>query len=179
MCPCLCVRVQVQDYLQRHDVQVAIHANLTLPWNYSECSSVVQYSRQSLLSSMLPVYDFLVQSKIKMLVFSGDVDAIVPVTGTMTWLSKLGLEIVAPKRPWYVNNQVGGRVTEYNGLTFTTIRNAGHMVRERRTVAGLRVFLCVLSCCVRLSGAVHTARSRAVHDAAVHVRSTVLVHVCP
>jgi hypothetical protein len=32
--------------------------------------------------------------------------------------------------PWYINGQLGGRVTVYDGLTFTTVRNAGHMVRE-------------------------------------------------
>ena len=31
--------------------------------------------------------------------------------------------------PWYLNGQLGGRVTVYDGLTFTTVRNAGHMVR--------------------------------------------------
>ena len=50
---------QLTTYLQRADVQAAIHANTTLPWKWSECSSVVQYSRASLLSSMFPVYQFL------------------------------------------------------------------------------------------------------------------------
>jgi serine carboxypeptidase-like clade 2 len=68
------------------------------------------------------------QQKLKLLVYSGDVDAIVPVTGTMTWMTALNRTIVTPKAAWYVNGQVGGRVTQYDGFTFTTIRNAGHMV---------------------------------------------------
>ena len=80
------------------------------------------------------------QSNIRMLVFSGDVDAIVPVTGTMTWLTKLGLPILEEKRQWLVNEQVGGRVTVFDGLTFTTVRNAGHMVSA---VAGGDSSVCV------------------------------------
>ncbi len=75
-----------------------------------------------------------------MLVFSGDVDAIVPVTGTMTWLSNLSLPIISPKRTWLVNGQVGGRVTEYQGLTFSTVRNAGHMVPYTQPDRALYMF---------------------------------------
>jgi len=135
-----CIDDKTTAYLNRLDVQQAIHANTTLPWKWSECSSVVNYSRADLLSSMFPVYEFLLQSNIKILVFSGDVDAIVPVTGTMTWLNKLGKPIVKAKRAWYVNDQVGGRVTEYQGLTFSTVRNAGHMVPYTQPDRALYMF---------------------------------------
>jgi serine carboxypeptidase-like clade 2 len=92
----------VQAYLDRKDVQQAIHANTTLPFPWTVCSSVVQYSRASLLSSMLPVYDELIKAKLRMLVYSGDVDAIVPVTGTMAWVASLNLTVTSPKKPWYV-----------------------------------------------------------------------------
>jgi hypothetical protein len=46
-------------YLNRADVQMAIHANMSLPYKWSECSNVLNYSRESLLTSMLPVYNFL------------------------------------------------------------------------------------------------------------------------
>lgn len=38
--------------------------------------------RTDLFSSMIPVYELLLQSSLQMLVFSGDVDGIVPVIGT-------------------------------------------------------------------------------------------------
>ena len=80
----------------------------------------------------------------KILVYSGDVDAIVPVTGTMTWMANLNRTITTPKTAWYVNGQVGGRATVYDGYTFTTIRNAGHMVSGG--MAPLYLCLTLLAC---------------------------------
>jgi hypothetical protein len=45
----------------------------------------VNYSRDDLLSSMLPVYRDLIAAGLKLLVFSGDVDAIVPVGLQNKW----------------------------------------------------------------------------------------------
>ena len=85
------------------------------------------------LTSMLPVYEQLldVQPPLRMLVYSGDVDGIVPITGTRAWLAQLFTpsEIVTPWHPWLLNKQTGGWAQEYQGLTFASVRNAGHMVR--------------------------------------------------
>ena len=42
---------------------------------------------------------------------SGDVDAIVPFTGTRAWLDKLALPVQAAFRPWFLGKQTGGYVT--------------------------------------------------------------------
>jgi len=46
------------------------------------------------------------------LIYSGDIDAIVPVTGTLNWLevftSDMGWSVSDAKRAWLVNDQVGG-----------------------------------------------------------------------
>ena len=86
---------------------------------------------------MLPIYEFLFTKNLKILVYSGDVDAIVPTVGTRAWLSKLSLKEQIPTRPWYVGKQVGGWTTKYDKLTFTTIRNAGHFVPEMQGERGL------------------------------------------
>jgi hypothetical protein len=51
---------------------------------------------------MLPVYRELLaaEPRLAMLVFSGDVDGIVPVLGTRRWIRALELPIAAPWRPW-------------------------------------------------------------------------------
>ena len=60
-------------YLNTPAVKAAIHANASIVW--AGCSSVVDYSRFDLLSSMLPVYEQLIAAGLRMLVYSGDVDA--------------------------------------------------------------------------------------------------------
>ena len=52
-----CIDNFVLAYLNRPDVQAAIHANKTgSPKVWADCSSVVNYSYSDLLSSMLPIY---------------------------------------------------------------------------------------------------------------------------
>lgn len=51
-----CIGGAVSKYLNRPDVQHAIHARTDLPYQWSMCSSVLNYSRSDLLTSMLPVY---------------------------------------------------------------------------------------------------------------------------
>lgn len=52
------------------------------------------------------------------------------VTGTRRWLRKLGLPVKLQWRPWKsATGQVGGYYEVYDGLTFATVRDAGHMVQ--------------------------------------------------
>ncbi|KAF6164822.1 hypothetical protein GIB67_017148 [Kingdonia uniflora] len=58
----------------------------------------------------------------------GDTDGRVPVTSTRYSLKKLGLNITEDWSPWYNHREVGGWTTIYEGLTFVTVRGAGHQV---------------------------------------------------
>jgi hypothetical protein len=113
-------------YLNNAAVKAAIHANASITW--AGCSSIINYSRFDLLSSMLPVYEFLFDAGLQMLVYSGDVDAIVPSLGTRAWLAKLPLVEVEPIRTYTVDGQVGGWVTKYDKLTFA-VRWGGLPIR--------------------------------------------------
>jgi len=133
-----CVENYLALYLNQPDVQLAIHANISYPW--VQCSNIVNYSRPDLLTPILDVYRQLI-GNIRILVYSGDVDAIVPITGTRMWLDELALNITAPFTPWTApDGQVGGYVTVYDGLTFTSIRNAGHMVPGTQPLRALTMF---------------------------------------
>ncbi|GAQ88391.1 serine carboxypeptidase [Klebsormidium nitens] len=136
-----CIDDEVAIYLNRPEVQKAIHANVThLPYAWTGCTEAIEYSRKDLLTSVLPVYRRLLKDGLRMLIFSGDVDAIVPVTGTRAWIGKLLLEEVEPWRPWVLDSQVGGYVTKYKGLTFSTVRDAGHMVPYTQPARALHLF---------------------------------------
>ena len=108
------------------EVQEAINAK---PTNWGECSSVVQYNYSDIEASVLPIYrDMMDHSDLSILVYSGDVDGIVPTVGTRIWTTGLGRKRIADWRPWMdANDQVGGFVEVYDRFTFATVREAGHM----------------------------------------------------
>ena len=59
--------------------------------------------RDDLFTSMLPKYRDILRhnADLDILIFSGDVDGIVPVIGTRRWLASLQLPILKEWRPWY------------------------------------------------------------------------------
>ena len=59
--------------------------------------------RDDLFTSMLPKYRDILkhEADLDILIFSGDVDGIVPVIGTRRWVASLQLPIVKEWRPWY------------------------------------------------------------------------------
>ncbi|XP_076823515.1 uncharacterized protein LOC143469643 [Clavelina lepadiformis] len=133
-----CQENYIINYLNRPDVQKAIHAEST---DWTVCSGYVQskYSKQDFLASMIPYYkNNLLKHGLKILIFSGDVDSLVPPTSTRRWLPLLGLKVKETWKPWLdSNHQVGGYAVVYKGLTFTTVRNAGH---EAATYQSLRAY---------------------------------------
>eukprot|EP00775_Hariotina_reticulata_P002928 gene2928-3214_t len=97
-----CIDGEVEVYMNLPEVQEALHANqsVKLPWRWTDCTPLISYSREDLLSSMIPVYKQLLQTGMKIWVFSGDVDGIVPVLGSRRWVASLDLPLAAPWRPW-------------------------------------------------------------------------------
>ena len=66
--------------------------------------------RDDLFTSMLPKYHDILrhEADLDILVFSGDVDGIVPVIGTRRWLASLQLPILKEWRPWYSHTGESG-----------------------------------------------------------------------
>jgi len=136
-----CIDEFVFKYMNEKSVKQAIHANMNLNYQWEDCSSLVNYNYQDLLSSVLEIYfDFFKNTKLRVLVYSGDVDAIVPITGTREWIAILNRKVISPWRPYIVDQQVGGYVVEYEGLTFASVRNAGHLVPETQPSRALYMF---------------------------------------
>ena len=72
----------------------------------------------------------LLRNKYRILKFSGDADAVVPALGSMRWISELGWKVLRKWRPWTLNSEVIGYIEERDGLTFATVRHAGHAVPQ-------------------------------------------------
>ncbi|WOL07245.1 serine carboxypeptidase-like 34 [Canna indica] len=124
-----CLKAYATNYFNRRDVQDALHANITRmarPW--SLCSSSVVKAWSNSERSVLHIIRKLIDCGLRIWVFSGDTDGRVPVTSTRYTLNKLGLRIVEDWSPWYHHKQVGGWTIIYEGLTFVTVRGAGHQV---------------------------------------------------
>ena len=139
-----CIDDRTTTYLNNVLVKAAIHANASIEW--SGCSDLVDYSRADLLSSMLPTYSALIAAGLRITVFSGDVDAIVPSIGTRLWIDSFNISTVTPIRWWTIGDgQVGGWTTAYAGLNFTTVRNAGHFVPETQGERALYMFKAFIS----------------------------------
>jgi len=123
-----CADTFTSNYLNTPSVQQAIHANISYQWD--ECSGLVNYNYSDVEKSVMPLYDEFLKAGIYVLVYSGDVDAIVPYSGSRQWISNLKRPVISSWTPYTVNQQVGGYVQVLKGLTFATVRNAGHMVPE-------------------------------------------------
>lgn len=112
-----------------------LHVN---PIHFEECSDDVAKKYKMFANASYWLYPIMMKQKIRIWVYSGDVDADVPITGTLRWLNMLreeqGLPIVDPWREWWVpgfhkhEDQVGGMVWQLKDLTFASIKGAGHMV---------------------------------------------------
>uniref|UniRef100_A0A0D9VIP1 Carboxypeptidase n=1 Tax=Leersia perrieri TaxID=77586 RepID=A0A0D9VIP1_9ORYZ len=123
-----CTSNHAEVYFNRADVQEALHANVTkIGYNWTHCSDAIGRWRDAPFST-LPIIRKLVAGGIRVWVFSGDTDGRIPVTSTRLTLNKLGLKMVQEWTPWYDHQQVGGWTIIYEGLTFVTIRGAGHEV---------------------------------------------------
>ncbi|KMT17266.1 hypothetical protein BVRB_2g039660 [Beta vulgaris subsp. vulgaris] len=140
-----CTEKYAERYYNRPDVQKALHANTTkLSYKWTACNEVLNRNWNDTEVSILPVYRELMAARLRIWVFSGDVDSVVPVTATRYSLAQLKLQIKIPWYPWYVKKQVGGWTEVYEGLTFATVRGAGHEVplfKPRASLELLKAFL--------------------------------------
>ncbi|XP_010548637.1 PREDICTED: serine carboxypeptidase 24 [Tarenaya hassleriana] len=140
-----CTESYAEKYYNRADVQRAFHANLTrIPYKWTACSDVLIKNWRDSDSSVLPIYKELITAGLRIWVFSGDTDSVVPVTATRFSLSHLNLPVKTRWYPWYSGKQVAGWTEEYKGLTFATVRGAGHEVplfQPKRALVLFRSFL--------------------------------------
>lgn len=133
-----------QNYLNRPSAAAALHVSSSTQW--SICSNSLSYTSSG--DSMLPNYQLLLQNNIRVLVYSGDADSVVPWTGTSKWVTQ-EMNLGSPMDDWapwtYMDGengaQVGGWKTTYNaGLTYTTIRGSGHMIAQFTPARSLHMF---------------------------------------
>lgn len=136
-----CTEKHAEVYYNRPDVQKALHANITkINYKWTACSETLNRNWNDTEPSILPIYREMIAAGLKIWVFSGDVDSVVPVTATRYALAQLKLVTKVAWYPWYIKKQVGGWTEVYDGLTFATVRGAGHEVPLFKPRAALQLF---------------------------------------
>ncbi|KAB2091057.1 hypothetical protein ES319_A03G164800v1 [Gossypium barbadense] len=127
----VCVEDETVNYLNRQDVQKALHARLVGVHKWAVCSSVLDYELLDLEIPTVTIVGRLVKAGIPVMVYSGDQDSVIPLTGSRKLVNRLaeelGLKTSVPYRVWFEGQQVGGWTQAYgNILSFATIRGASH-----------------------------------------------------
>ena len=79
---------------------------------------------------------------LKVWVFSGTEDGVLPTLGTMRWINKLNLTIEKKWKQYYDDNkQVCGYAQQYKeGLVIVTVKGAGHMVPQDKRAAAYKMY---------------------------------------
>jgi len=133
-----CATDYLTTYLNRNDVQSALHALTGTQW--SMCSNKVVWNESDYNVYMEPYYQFLINGgyNLHITVFSGDDDSVCGTLGTQSWLWNLGYPSANAWTSWIQNEPVDGPQVagyhvqfSYNGkiaLSFVTVHSAGHQV---------------------------------------------------
>ncbi|TVU18524.1 hypothetical protein EJB05_34629, partial [Eragrostis curvula] len=140
-----CIERYSTVYYNRPEVQRALHANAAaINYTWASCSDTINMNWGDEPKSMLPIYRELIAAGFRIWVFSGDTDAIIPLTATRYSINALGLPTTTNWYPWYDNGQVGGWSQVYEGLTLVTVHGAGHevpLLRPRQALILFQQFL--------------------------------------
>ncbi|XP_042066755.1 serine carboxypeptidase II-2-like isoform X2 [Salvia splendens] len=139
-----CTEMHSVQYFNLPEVQDALHVR-SRNSRWETCSGLVNQNWQDSPQSVLDVYSELLNSGLRIWMFSGDTDAVIPVTSTRYNINAMKLQTVRPWRAWYDDGQVGGWTEEYEGLTFVTVRGAGHEVPLHKPKQALTLIKSFLS----------------------------------
>ncbi|KAL5724472.1 Serine carboxypeptidase-like 45 [Ranunculus cassubicifolius] len=145
----VCIEDETVNYLNRRDVQKALHAHLVGVNRWTVCSNVLDYDVLNLERPTINMVGRIVKAGIPVLVYSGDQDSVIPLTGSRKLVHGLAqalrLNISAPYRVWFQGKQVGGWSQVYgNILSFATIRGASHEApfsQPERSLVMFKAFL--------------------------------------
>ncbi|GMR36557.1 hypothetical protein PMAYCL1PPCAC_06752, partial [Pristionchus mayeri] len=126
--PCL-NDTDVVNYMNDRAVRKALH----IPFNLGKwdiCSDKVTTTYQKQYTDMAPFIKKIVKAHIRVLMFYGDVDMACNFMMGQQFVDQLGLRRTLGKTPWKYDRQIAGFKTLFDGLTFMTVRGAGHMAPQ-------------------------------------------------
>mmetsp|Transcript_7816 Transcript_7816/g.7059 ORF Transcript_7816/g.7059 Transcript_7816/m.7059 type:complete len:283 (-) Transcript_7816:290-1138(-) len=97
--PCLWAE-GLSQYLDQTETKTNLHVSQDVSWTVCNGQILSNYNRSS--TGAFEKYQKLIElNKYKILIYSGDIDTIVPYPYTEYWLEQLGVTVVNEWRPWY------------------------------------------------------------------------------
>ncbi|XP_022934176.1 serine carboxypeptidase-like 45 isoform X3 [Cucurbita moschata] len=142
-----CVGEFVAKYLNRKDVQKALHAKVVgfSEWRRCRLRKEWKYDLRNRLVPTIDIVGALVKSKIRVLVYSGDQDSALPFTGTRTLVDSLAksLDLYPTERyrAWFADKKVGGWTQAYGKfLSFAIVRGASQRTAQTQPKRSLLLF---------------------------------------
>lgn len=158
--PCVSIG-STEKYMNRPEVQKAFHVRSDIKWE--DCNMRINEHYDWTFETVLPKYDKLRKAGYRLVHYSGDVDVAVNGLGTQESMRKFaeqtGQKTIKAWGPWFANffifcfqkissflkknhknirygddQLIAGQWVKYEGVSYLTVRGAGHMVPTNRFV---------------------------------------------
>ncbi|XP_056614995.1 cathepsin A-like [Triplophysa dalaica] len=126
--PCINSTAQI-NWLNRADVRKALHIPDVLP-SWDICSDEVGAKYRTIYETVKKVYQKLLASGLRALVYNGDTDMACNFLGDQWFVEDLGQKATTMYQRWLYDNQIAGFYQQFGNITFLTIKGAGHMVPQ-------------------------------------------------
>jgi len=128
-------------YLNRADVRTALHVPASVQY-WLPCSNIA-YVKQYV--NVRAEYNKVLERGHRILAFYGDLDMACDHLGGMWFVESLQKTLVQPFKQWFYKDtmgysQIAGFVSQYERLTFVSMKGAGHFVPTDSPVASLDMF---------------------------------------
>ncbi|CAG9534619.1 unnamed protein product, partial [Cercopithifilaria johnstoni] len=128
--PCLNDSAFIQ-YMNRAEVRNALYIPKHLS-RWDVCSDEITMSYKKIYNDMAPFIKEIINGGVRVLLYYGDTDMACNFIMGQQFSASLNLPKKKSKEPWMFNSQIAGFKTVYKGLTFLTVRGAGHMAPQWR-----------------------------------------------
>ncbi|KAG8492822.1 hypothetical protein CXB51_010139 [Gossypium anomalum] len=137
----MCHPLRVQFYFNLPEVQKAFHENQTnLSYRWKGCFTAnFKYNEVEKDLDMLPALKNLLQQSIRITIFSGDQDGIIPIEGTLQHLKKLAEELnikLTKEETWRFRTKYGFG----DFLKFLTVKGGNHHLTSSRPSQAFSIF---------------------------------------
>lgn len=153
-----CNQVNLAKYLNLKKVRKALHVRPQARDEWTACFIGIKYSEEDVNTPSIPQIRELIemgaqgQHDLDFVLFSGDDDGVCPTASTQDWIWDMGFNASSMWKPWMVEGQTVGFVTNFDlgpetnaTFRFVTIHGAGHEVPAYRPLEALELLKMFLS----------------------------------